>query len=117
MEKKSMIILKDVCKNYGEKTVLNNVNLTIKKGNINCVLGHSGVGKTTLLNILAGLESYQGQVVNSANKISYAFQTPCLVDTMTIEENILFASKETGCCIVIETVYSWPRCKCERKTM
>ena len=86
-----MIICKDICKNYNEKIVLKNVNIAFKKGNVSCILGHSGVGKTTLLNAIAGLDNYNGEIIGLGGKISYAFQTPCLVENMSVIDNILFA--------------------------
>ena len=91
-----MIILKDICKNYNEKVVLDHVNLTFKKGKISCILGYSGVGKTTLLNVIANLEDYSGEIVGLDGAISYAFQTPCLIDNMTVIDNILFACSKVS---------------------
>jgi ABC-type nitrate/sulfonate/bicarbonate transport system ATPase subunit len=85
-----MIICKDICKNYNEKIVLKNVNIAFKKGNVSCILVHSGVGKTTLLNAIAGLDNYNGEIIGIDGKISYAFQTPCLVENMSVINNILF---------------------------
>ena len=89
-----MIILKDICKKYNEKVVLDKINLTFKKGKINCILGYSGVGKTTLLNILVGLENYQGEIIGLDDKIAYAFQTPCLIENLSVLENISIISSE-----------------------
>ena len=91
-----MIILKDICKNYNEKVVLDHVNLTFKKGKISCILGYSGVGKTTLLNVIANLEDSSGEIVGLDGAISYAFQTPCLIDNMTVIDNILFACSKVS---------------------
>ena len=50
------VILKDLVKSYGEKTVLRNFNMSIGEGEMVALLGPSGCGKSTSLKILAGLE-------------------------------------------------------------
>ncbi len=89
-----MIELKDVSKSYGGKMVLDHINIQFKKGKISCILGGSGVGKTTLLNTIANIEDFSGEILGVEGKISYAFQTPCLVENMTVKQNISFACGE-----------------------
>ena len=48
------IITECLCKSFGEKQVLNSISLKVKKGEIFGLLGPSGAGKTTFLNILTG---------------------------------------------------------------
>ena len=43
----------DLCKNYRQKKVLDNVNLTIEEGKIYGLIGRNGAGKTTLLSIIS----------------------------------------------------------------
>lgn len=50
----NIITMKNLKKNFGNKTVLDNISLTINKGEIFGLLGPSGVGKTTIINILTG---------------------------------------------------------------
>ncbi len=51
-----MLILRDVCKTYGELPVLKNVNLELALDGIYCLMAPSGSGKTTLLRLILGLE-------------------------------------------------------------
>lgn len=81
-----MIYVKNLTKRYGEKTVYKNFSLDIEEGKTTCILGESGCGKTTLLNVLAGLTDFSGEV--SHPSVSYVFQTPRLIPNLTVEKNI-----------------------------
>ncbi|GAA0496183.1 hypothetical protein IRB23M11_08790 [Alkalibacterium sp. m-11] len=50
-----MIEVKDIHKQFGRKKVLNGVSFTIEKGEISCLVGVNGVGKTTILNAIMNL--------------------------------------------------------------
>ena len=84
-----MISLK-VSKSYENQAVFNNLSLDIHEGEILCVLGESGGGKTTLLNILAGLIPYEGEVQNAPNRVGFIFQEPRLLPNLTVEQNLLY---------------------------
>ena len=57
-----MIELRNVTQKYGALTVYENFSLSLEEGKIACILGTSGCGKTTLLNMLAGLVSFSGTI-------------------------------------------------------
>ena len=60
----SLLELKSIVKSFTpEKTIVNNVSLTVEQGEIICFLGPSGCGKTTLLRIIAGLEKLDNGTV------------------------------------------------------
>lgn len=67
---------------YKNKVVFNNFNLEIKEEQITCILGSSGIGKTTLINHIV---SY---CKNAKIKVSVAFQEPRLIEHLTIFENL-----------------------------
>lgn len=51
----SVIATYNLCKHYKSVTALNNVNITVKKGDIYGLIGRNGAGKTTLMRVLCGL--------------------------------------------------------------
>ncbi|HHU73436.1 MAG TPA: ABC transporter ATP-binding protein [Clostridiales bacterium] len=77
-------------KKFGEKLVLNNLNLTFKKGQIYCLMGASGIGKTTLLNILMGFEQQDsGELMGLKGKqIAAVFQEDRLIEHYDAIKNI-----------------------------
>ena len=50
-----MLVLENIAKRYGDKSILSEISLVIPKGSIVSILGPSGCGKTTLLNLILGL--------------------------------------------------------------
>ena len=50
-----MLVLKEISKNYEKKVILDNVNITLPKGKMVCLLGKNGVGKSTLIKIITGI--------------------------------------------------------------
>lgn len=101
-----MIKIGNICKNFGNKQILHNINLDFYEGKIYVIKGVSGCGKTTLLNILAGIDgdNYEGSfyhfnsdIKNSKfkrsryrRKVGYITQQSLLCDKMTVKENLLF---------------------------
>ena len=76
--------------------VLRELNLNIKKDKIIVILGRSGCGKTTLLRLIAGLESIsQGEIkFKEQAKIGFVFQEARLMPFLNVYENIVFALKK-----------------------
>jgi NitT/TauT family transport system ATP-binding protein len=86
------IEIKNLVKKYNGQVIFNGVDMVFKKGLISVISGPSGIGKTTILNILSGIDNdYEGTVLGvDKEKISYVFQEPRLLDHLTAYENIKF---------------------------
>ncbi len=100
------IEIKNLCKSFGKKHVLNGVNLSIPKGESLVVIGGSGTGKSVLLKNIIGLmrpdkgsikidgaetsKMSQGQIDDLMHKFGYLFQGGALFDSLKIWENVAF---------------------------
>ncbi len=76
----------------GVKTIFNDVNLHVEKGDFTMIFGRSGSGKTTLLNILSGLDKDFVGTLNYSCKeeeIAYIYQSFNLIKDMSVKENIM----------------------------
>ncbi|MBQ6816655.1 MAG: ABC transporter ATP-binding protein [Clostridia bacterium] len=94
-----MIQISNLSFSYGKNTVLKNLNLNIKKGDRICLMGKSGIGKTTLLKIIIGLiKGYEGSVkINNNAKFSVVFQEDRLLPFKTVAQNLaLFATRDSA---------------------
>jgi NitT/TauT family transport system ATP-binding protein len=80
-----------ISKSYETKKVFDGLTIDVTEGEILCVLGESGCGKTTLLNILAGFTSYKGELFGVPEKVGYIFQEPRLLPNLTVAQNLAYA--------------------------
>ena len=85
-----------VSKSYGAHTVFDNLCLELCDGEITCVLGASGVGKTTLLNILARQTSFEGELLGVPQDVGYAYQEARLLPNLTVEGNLRYVGGTDG---------------------
>lgn len=85
--------LKNISLSYGDKKVYENFSVEFPENAITCILGASGCGKTSLLNIVTGSVDYSGEVEKFSDKISYIFQRPAVLNHLTVEKNIEFVLK------------------------
>ena len=101
------ILLEDISFAYDDKKILSNINLEIKKSNIIAIVGESGLGKTTLIDIILGFHlkftgkiSIDGILLNNENlislrkKIGYVSQDMSLTN-MSLENNVAFGIKNS----------------------
>ena len=110
----AILELQDICKDYmqGKEPVrvLKNVSLSVEKGEFAVIVGPSGAGKTTVLNLLGGMDTatdgsivVDGQEINGLNErqlteyrrhdIGFVFQFYNLVQNLTAMENVELASQ------------------------
>ena len=84
------IIITDLCKTFDDNEVLKNVNITLKDNSIYCLMGSSGIGKTTILRILMGLEHADSGSVSGIDtkSISCMFQEDRLIPYLSAIDNV-----------------------------
>jgi phospholipid/cholesterol/gamma-HCH transport system ATP-binding protein len=104
------VVLEDVCKSFGDVTVLREINIRFKRHETAVIIGGSGAGKTTLLRLLIGLDKpTRGHIwVNGEDiaplgeyqmnrvrqKFGMVFQFAALLDSLTVFENVAFPLRE-----------------------
>ncbi|MFK0308062.1 ABC transporter permease [Campylobacter coli] len=108
-----MIFLNNICKNIGENAILKNVSLSIEKGEFVAIIGQSGSGKTSLLNIIGTLDEpssgsyifddYEVTQLNSdekarlrREKIGFIFQRYNLLNLLSANDNVALPAVYAG---------------------
>ena len=66
LQKESLLSMKDLCVSYGDFEALHNYSLELAPGEIHCIAGESGSGKSTILKALLGLTSYSAEVTGGS---------------------------------------------------
>lgn len=105
-----IIELRDVAFKRGHRTIFENLNLQIKQGSIAAIMGPSGTGKTTLLNLITGqLKPCSGQIyvfgervdtlgqrqlITLRRQMSMLFQSGALFTDMSVYDNVAFPLRE-----------------------
>ena len=104
-----VINIEHVKKSFGTNTVLNDINLKLRKGETLVTLGRSGTGKSVILQCIVGLlkpdsgtirvfsqnipELEKNELLEIRKKIGFLFQSGALYDSMTVRENLIFPMK------------------------
>jgi putative ABC transport system ATP-binding protein len=100
-----VLSVESVTKRFGQRAVLNNISLRVAAGEFVAVVGDSGIGKSTLLNVVAGLEPVDsGRIVFQENEITrmgddaltllrresfgFVFQAFHILPHLTVEQNV-----------------------------
>ena len=91
------IIVKNLCKTYDRNQVLDHFSCTFREKKMTCIMGKSGIGKSTLLSILMGLEKADEGTVSGMEhqKISAIFQENRLFENLDAVTNILITTGKT----------------------
>lgn len=97
-EKRDKIVVKNLTKRFGDLTVLDDINFTVKEGEFLVIVGPTGCGKTTFLNLLSTLyEPTEGSITIDGepadpikHNISFVFQEPSTLPWRTVKENIAY---------------------------
>ena len=91
------IIVKNLCKTYDRNRVLDHFSCTFREKKMTCIMGKSGIGKSTLLSILMGLEKADEGTVSGMEhqKISAIFQENRLFENLDAVTNIHITTGKT----------------------
>ena len=97
-ERNDKIVVKNLTKRFGDLTVLDDINFTVKEGEFLVIVGPTGCGKTTFLNLLSTLyEPTEGSIIIDGepadpikHNISFVFQEPSTLPWRTVRENIAY---------------------------
>ena len=92
------LMIKNLSKSFGKKTIFSNFTYNFADSGIYIVHGDSGIGKTTLLRIIAGLDKeYTGNVAGGGiGQVSFAFQEYRLFPELSALENVMLATSESN---------------------
>ncbi len=105
-----LIEMRDVGKSYGAIRALRGINLTVRAGEVTCVLGDNGAGKSTLIKIMSGLHTHNEGVMKVDGKevsfssprealnhgIATVYQDLAVVSLMEVWRNFFLGSEVTG---------------------
>ncbi len=87
-ENNNILMIKEITKSYGKQKVLENISFNIKESERICIYGKSGIGKTTLLRIIAGLEKADSGKITFAGNVSMVFQEDRLLENTDVYTNL-----------------------------
>ena len=88
--------VRGLTKRFGDRTVLNGLDLTVGRGEFVALLGRSGSGKSTLLRVLAGLDDDVEGHVAVTGTVSVAFQQPRLLPWRKVWRNVVLGLRQDG---------------------
>jgi len=94
---KTIFHCENITKNYEGKAVVDNISLTLPEGGFISLVGPSGIGKTTLFNVLAGVDKpdggkvylHGGDITGKSGRVSYMLQKDLLLEYRTVLDNVI----------------------------
>ena len=109
MRNKNLLELKNVSVSFEGFLALNNLNITLKKGELRAIIGPNGAGKTTFLDVITGkVKPNSGKVLFDGNSligkkehkiarvgVGRKFQSPRVFENLTVEENLEFSVSQS----------------------
>lgn len=101
MSEQTKVKVRNLTKSFGDLLVLDDISFDIKKGDFVCIVGPTGCGKTTFLNLLVKLiEPTSGEILIDGepadpkkHNMAFVFQEPSAYPWLTVEENIQYGLK------------------------
>lgn len=88
LENNNILMIKEITKSYGKQKVLENISFNLNESERICIYGKSGIGKTTLLRIIAGLEKADSGKITFTGKVSMVFQEDRLLENTDVYTNL-----------------------------
>lgn len=117
-----MIEIKNLCKRFDDHVIFDGFSLKINTGDFILITGNSGCGKTTLLNMIGGLEKPDsGEIIIDGEniykkknnrdfylyKVGFLFQNFALIENKTVSENIMLVQKKARSEITLDDALSF----------
>ncbi len=91
----NLLEIKNLNKRFENNFVIKDLNFSISKGELVSIMGPSGIGKTTFLNILLGLDKkFEGEFISNTEKVAAVFQEDRLLPWLNIYENLKLINPE-----------------------
>ena len=84
----SNLTIKNLNLSYEDKVIFDSFNIEFEEKKVNVILGPSGIGKTTLLNCIAGILPYSGSIDGHDGGVSYIFQKDRLIPSISVFKNL-----------------------------
>lgn len=111
-----MLKIQNLSYKYGKSLVIDDLTYEFECGKVSAIIGESGIGKTTLLNLIADLiDAPNGKITTDIKKIGYVFQEPRLFDWMSALENVSTVSDDATARKILtkmglaDAIYKYPQ--------